>query len=391
MIYTFKDCVLDTDSHSLTKSGELRSIEPMVFDLLHLLIRNHGSLVTKEQMIDEIWGGRVVSESAISARIAAVRKAVGDDGKNQTFIKTVARRGLQFIAELTDDGPENTTSKSRPIIKYATANDGVKLAYAVSGSGPPVFRIQHFPTHLELEYADETERAIFDVFDDQFTLIRYDQRGAGLSDIDVEGVGEADANIGDIKAVADATGLNKFAIYGTSSGARVAIQFAVKYPERVSHLVLLGGFVDGRSRRLDKNDPNSPEIIETLLREGWETPNSAYIKAYVSIYFPTASTALIDYFASMLQLSTNAKNVLQTRKLTNNSTISDILHKVSAPTLVMSSRDDQVHPQLEAQKLARGIPNAELVMLDSSNHYPLPSENAWQVQVDAIKEFLNRT
>ena len=391
MRYHFSNCVLDIDAHTLTRDGQVQNIEPMVFDLLHLLARNSGGLVTRDQMIDEVWQGRIVSESAISARIAAMRRAVGDTGKAQSIVRTVPRRGLQFVAKLEQAGMEEsiTPPASHPTVKFATSYDGVKLAFAVSGSGPPIIRTQHFPTHLELEWQEDTISRTFAALNQSYSLIRYDLRGSGLSDIAVDTMGSAQ-DVEDIKAVADAAGLERFALYGTSGGAVRAIEFAVKYPERLSHLILLGGYADGRSIREKAGAANTLETIKAMLQEGWETPGSPFVKAYVSLYFPTASNELSQVFAHMLQASSPVENIMRVREYINNHSITELLDKVSTPTLVMHSREDAVHPLAEAQKLARGIAGAEFLVLESPNHYPLPQEASWQVHVDAILEFLSR-
>jgi pimeloyl-ACP methyl ester carboxylesterase len=394
MNYQFSDCLLDIEAHTLTRDGDVVEIEPQVFDLLHLLLRNAGFLVTRDQMIDEIWQGRIVSESTISARIAAARRSVGDNGKAQLIIQTVSRRGLKFVAELVEvqkvasnatDGPE------RQIIKFTTADDGVSLAYATSGSGPAILRVPHFPTHLELEWQDETEPPLFYALGATHTLVRFDQRGCGLSELEVDEVDYSiERSADDVKAVADAVGLDRFPVLGTSSGARVAVNFAAKYPERVSHLILLGGYVDGRSLRGGEDEAKGPDTINSMVREGWATPDSAFVKAYLSIYFPTATTEQLRAIGQVVQDSCPVENALRAREMGNTTSIAHLLDQVRAPTMVMHSRGDAVHPLSEAQKMARGIKDAELLVLESLNHYPLPGEPSWQVHIDAMKEFLGR-
>ncbi len=119
-------------------------------------------------------------------------------------------------------------------------------------------------------------------------------------------------------------------------------------------------------------------------------PGSAFLKAYLSIYFPTASAENLDYWAETLQASCPAENATRGREACNNHSIAHLLDQISMPTLIMHARKDSVHPLSEAQKMARGISNAELLVLESPNHYPLPGEPSWQIHVDAIEEFLNR-
>ena len=390
MRYEFGACLLDSEAHLLTRNGEDQKIEPQVFDLLLLLLRYSGTLVTKDQMIEEIWGGRIVSDSAISACIAAARKAVGDDGKTQSVIRTVARRGLQLVADVTTEDtpkPQSAPAAGSPRVRYATAEDGAKIAYAVTGKGPPLIRIAHHPTHLELEWTESTERALFDALNTRFTLIRFDQRGSGLSDLDVDDYSAA-RSVSDIMAVLEALGIDRLPVYGSSSGAMIAVEFACAFPEVVSHLVTLGGYVDGRSVREGCDETSADDTMIRMAKEGWETPDSAFISALLSVYFPTAQPEQLQGIARKLQMSCPVENEIRGRGFFNHHSIAGILSNVSAPTLVMHARGDAVHPLSEAQKLARGIPAAELMVLESRNHYPLPQEEAWQVMVAGMFDFL---
>ncbi|NOX72979.1 MAG: hypothetical protein GXP03_04950 [Alphaproteobacteria bacterium] len=156
MRYSFANCILNSDNHQLTRDGHEIPIEPQVFDLLHLLVTNAGQLITKDLMMETVWQGRIVSEATVSARINAARKAVGDNGKDQAIIKTVSRRGLKLVVSVDADGksPEpNVQKPARQTIKYTTSKDGTAIAYATSGSGPPLLRAGHNLTHLELDWA----------------------------------------------------------------------------------------------------------------------------------------------------------------------------------------------------------------------------------------------
>jgi len=140
-------------------------VEPQVFDLLLTLLRKPGAFLTRDDLIEAVWGGRIASDSAISARVSAARRAVGDDGTRQGIIRTLPRWGFQFVADVS--GEEDGRAKiaeglTPPKVRYATAEDGVKIAFAVSGSGTPLMRVAHHPTHLELDWAEETERAFFE-------------------------------------------------------------------------------------------------------------------------------------------------------------------------------------------------------------------------------------
>jgi pimeloyl-ACP methyl ester carboxylesterase/DNA-binding winged helix-turn-helix (wHTH) protein len=397
MRYAFLDYVLDTDAHVLQRAGFDQKIEPQVFDMLMLLVENAGNLVTRDQLVDKIWKGRIVSESAISARIAATRKAVGDDGKRQAIIRTIARRGLQFVAKLKVeedippvDDTRTTAASDIPLhakIRFTTAPDGGQIAWAETGEGPPILISSFFPSHLEIDLKVTDIRELILSFP-QNRVIRFDPRGCGLSDWDMP---DDDATMwsGEQKFVADAAGLDRFAIVARSGGVLRAVHFAAKYPERVNCLILQGGFVDGRSVRKGANYDPDHEPIEVLIREGWGVPDSPFMEAFGSVYLPTMSRAQLRETMVFFNQSANAKNALRVRRATNNLSISAILPKVKAPTLVIHSSRDAVHPISEARKLAAGIENSELLVLDSPNSVLFEKDPVWPDYIDAMRRFLN--
>ncbi len=390
MLYRFSNCVLDDHGFTLTRDGQVQPVEPQVFDLLLFLVRNPETLISKDQLIDAVWAGRLVSESAISARISAARNAVGDDGKSQAIIRTIPRRGFRFVAKLqsqTPDEPRLKQKTGRQKIRYATADDGVKIAYALSGNGPPLIRTAHHPTHLELDWEEPIERQFIDGLGKTHTVIRLDQRGCGLSDLRVDDFSTT-RSAKDVKAVADDMGLREFALLGSSSGALIATEFATMFPHCVSRMILLGGYVDGRSVRNGAAAQGEQETILKMAEEGWETPDSAFVYGYLSVYFPTATQEQLRPIARNLQNSCPKENEVLGRDFYNNHSIAGLLERVKTPTLVLHSKGDEVHPLSEGQKLAKGIANAELAVLDSRNHNPLPQEECWQIMFDLIEDFL---
>lgn len=158
MRYSFDDCLVDTGSYQLFRDDSPVHIEPQVFDVLAHLIANRDSLVTKHELLDEVWGDRFVSEAALTSRIRAARRAVGDNGSAQRVIRTVHGRGYQFVADVTEDGddrgkaPVVSGDQLRQEIRFCTSSDGVRLAYATVGSGPPLVRAAHWLTHLDFDW-----------------------------------------------------------------------------------------------------------------------------------------------------------------------------------------------------------------------------------------------
>lgn len=393
MRYSFSTCVLDTERHSLSRDGVPVKTEPQVFDLIHLLVRNAGVLVTRDKIVDEIWGGRIVSESSISARINAARTAIGDSGKKQAIIKTVTRRGLQLVAPVSvDDNREPKTSSTqndRQRVRFATSGDGTKIAYATSGSGSKVLRAGHFLTHLEMDWNSLIWRPVIDAFGQDHTLIRYDQRGTGLSDRDTSNV-DLDSHVADLEAVADAAGLDRFPLIALSQGVPVAIKFAARNPERVSCLVLYGGYAEGRALRDGGLSTDAADAMMTLMREGWGKPESAFMGAFTSLFCPGASQDQLADLVEMQLASTSPESAGQLRMAIDRFSVVDQLEKIQVPTLVIHSRHDSVHPLSEGHKLASNIPGAELVVLESANHILLPGEQAWSEWITDALEFLER-
>ncbi|WP_412050357.1 alpha/beta fold hydrolase [Hoeflea sp. Naph1] len=394
MRYSFSNCVLDSDRHLLVRDGKQVRVEPQVFDLLHLLVRNAGVLVTRDQIIDEIWGGRIVSESSISARINAARKAVGDNGKEQSIVKTVPRRGLQLGTSVSMDregepAPSPALS-DRQRVRFAKSDDGTSIAYATSGHGPMIMRAGHFLTHLEMDWKSLIWRPYLNALGQDHTLVRYDQRGTGLSDPILSNT-VLDSHVADLEAVANAAGLDRFPLIALSQGVPIAIQFAANHPERVSCLVLYGGYTEGRALRDGGQSSEAADAMMTLMREGWGKPESAFMRAFTSLFCPEASLDQLADLVDMQLASTSPENAGRIRMAIDRFTVVDQLENIQVPTLVIHSRNDSVHPLSEGQKLASNIARAELVVLESANHILLPGENAWSEWARATLEFLDRT
>ena len=393
MRYWFSTCVLDTDRHLLIRDGQPVKTEPQVFDLLHLLVRNAGLLVTRDQIVTEIWNGRFISESSISARTNAARKAVGDNGKEQAIIKTVTRRGLQLVTPVSTDGADEPEAVpalgDRQRVRFATSQDGTKIAYATSGNGPKIVRAGHFLTHLEMDWNSLIWRPYLDALGQHHTLIRYDQRGTGLSDREMSSV-DLESYVADLEAVVNSAGLDRFPLVALSQGVPVAIQFAARHPERVSCLVLYGGYAEGRTLRDGGQSSEAADAMMTIMREGWGKPESAFMRAFTSLFCPEASQEQLADLVEMQLASASPENANRIRMAIDRFFIVDQLENIQVPTLVMHSRNDSVHPLSEGHKLASNIPGAEFTVLESTNHTLLPGEPAWSEWVRETLEFLER-
>lgn len=392
MTYQFANCVLDADRHVFSRAGVDRHLEPQVFDLLVLLARSAPALVSYDQMIEAIWDGRVVSDATLAARISAARQAVGDDGKQQAVIRTIQKRGVQIVVPVDQvgDRPVKAASKSadtpHQIIRYTKSADGSALAYAISGDGPPLLRAGHWLSHLEHDWSSPVWRPTLGRIGAGRKLVRYDPRGTGLSERTYQG-GDLQDYVADLQAVADAASLDRFPILAASQSVPVAIAFAAANPTRVSRMVLVQGFSRGS---LARGDTAKTETMIQMIRSGWGQAGSPFMKAFATLFMPSSTPEELDSFVEMQQVSASPKTAARLREKIGWFDVSDVLHKVQAPVLVLHSVGDAVQSLSEAQSLAAGLPNAEFRQIDSPNHVHVPSDSGWEVVMTETTGFLDR-
>jgi pimeloyl-ACP methyl ester carboxylesterase len=390
MRYRFSTFELDTEKHEFRAEGELLALEPQVFDVLRHLVENHDRMVGRDELIEAVWDGRIVSEATISARINAVRRALGDSGKAQAFVKTIPRRGFRFVAPVEIDGASAPSGEAAPEIaqkiRFCRSADGTSIAYATTGSGPPLVRVGLWMSHVELDWHNPIMRRLYNELGESFAVTRYDQRSQGLSDWEVGDL-SLDAFADDLEAVVDAVGLDEVTLYGLSQGAPIGVAFAARHPDRVRGLILHGGYVRGRMRRRAAGEREQGEALLTLMRHGWGKEGSPFIKAFTTMYMPTATEVQIQSLVDLQKQTASAENAVKLRQAVDNFDVSEFLEKVTAPTLVIHARNDGVHPLDQGRKLAAGIADCEFVMLESENHVILPEEPAWHDLIAAITGF----
>ena len=385
MRFQFGDCEIDTDTLSLTRGGTPVAIEPQVFDLIRLLAENADRVVTKDEIIDVVWGGRIVSESAISARVAAARKALGDDGKRQDIIHTVARRGLQMVAEVTTETPPEAKEHVQRI-RYIQLPSGHSMAYAIVGSGPPVILVEHGRSDLEAEWQLASEQKRFLQLAERNTLIRFDAIGSGQSDRSADRA-EIAQQAEDIGHLADALGLEQFAMCSHSGGCNQLIHFAAHNPERVTRIAMTGAYAEGRLIR-DGQSPEQVDPLRAMLAEGKTPEGDAYFAAAMMAYQPDGPLEDVMAFAHMVKGAASEEFELKVRDVINTHTNVPLLDRIACPTLILHSRGDAVHPLSQAQKLAAHIPDAELVPLQCRNHIPMPGNPAYDGYMATLSAFL---
>ena len=392
--YEFADCVVDAERYEVLRAGEVVHVEPQVFDVIIHLIRHRGQVVSKHDLLDAVWGDRFVSESALATRINAARRALGDDGTRQAVIKTAFGRGYEFVAELTSSQPSAPMPPPPPAghesIRFVEASGGDHLAYAVSGGGSPLVKAANWMTHLEFDRESSVWRHWIDDLSSRRSLVRYDERGCGLSDWDTDDF-SFETWIEDLRVVVDHAGLDRFPLLGVSQGAAVAISFAARYPERVSGLVLVGAYPRGRLVRARSDTELRAAALDVeLARVGWGIEDSPFMQVFATQFIPDGTREQWLDFTALQKRTTSAENAVRFLETFAHIDVTEAAPLVRCPTLLLHSRDELRVPAENAREVAGLIPGAELVSLPSRNHILQADEPAWPMFLDAVERFLTR-
>jgi class 3 adenylate cyclase/pimeloyl-ACP methyl ester carboxylesterase len=307
-------------------------------------------------------------------------------------LKNIARPVEVYAIDLDAAAAGAAVEPDRMELKvdYCRAPDGVRLAYASAGRGPPLVKTANWMNHVEYDWESSIIRHFFVALARDFTLLRYDARGNGLSDWDVDDI-SLDAWVSDLETVVDAAGLDRFPLLGMSQGCAISIAFAVRHPQRVSHLVLYGGFARGAYRRAkDDLELQKAKALATLIRTGWGEEAPAFRQLFGSLFMPGGTKEQLDKFAERQRKTTSAECAFRYFETTRNIDVSDLLPRISVPTLVMHVRGDQVQPFEGGRELAAGIPGARFVALQGQNHIPLEQDAVTERILEEIRLFVKK-
>lgn len=272
-------------------------------------------------------------------------------------------------------------------IRFCEVQDGTRIAYATLGSGPPLLKAANWLNHLEFDRDSPIWGKGFARIAAHRTFARYDERGCGLSDREVSNL-SFDAFVEDLETVADKLGYDRFPLLGISQGCAVAVEYAVRHPERVSGLVLIGGYAAGWRHHADASEQKLREAMMTLTELGWGTDNPSYRQVFSQTFMPTANKEELDWFNEFQRLTTSPRNAARFQDAFGDIDVRHRLRRITAPTIVLHSRHDRRIPLHLGRAVAASIPDAHFVTLESHNHVLLDREPAWQVCLETIGRFM---
>jgi pimeloyl-ACP methyl ester carboxylesterase len=384
MRYVFEDCELDTEAYELRRAGEAVPLQPQVFEVLVHLVRHSGRLVTKEELLDGIWGDRFVSESALTSRLKAARRAIGDDGQTQRCIRTVHGRGYRFVAPVLEidssdtdsvgvgtDAPDVGVEESEAIARDAAApirytqRDDLNIAYQVTGTGSPdLVLVAGFVSHLMLDWTERGHAHFLHRLGSFSRLIRFDKRGTGMSDRPGD-LPDLETRMGDLVAVMDAARSERAVLFGYSEGGPMSILYAATHPERVDALVIYSSY----ARRLWAPDYPWAARPEERARYAEQLEADWAWEADMRHMCPNADEELARWWGERCRAATSpgaARALIEMNSLVD---VRDVLGSVQAPTLVLHRRDDIDSRIEEGRYLAERIPGAAFVELDGADHF----------------------
>jgi pimeloyl-ACP methyl ester carboxylesterase/DNA-binding winged helix-turn-helix (wHTH) protein len=390
--YLFGNYVLDVDERRLLRDNEEIRLRGKLFDTLCLLVENAGKLVRKDAFMESVWPDSVVEDNNLDYCISQLRKLLHP----AKYIETVPRHGYRFVAEVTIPTPHGRLIQLEPAvhpsdaphqqIEFFTTSDGARIAYNLAGQGPALVRTIHWLNHLDFEWKTPLRRQWLSEIMRHNTLLRYDQRGSGLSDWNISDF-SFERTIQDFEELVDAAGLEKFAILGGCQGAAVGIAYAVRHPERVTRLIINGTFANG----WPAPGPGAQEHLHamlTLIRSGWGRDNPAFRQLWTTLFKPDADSVEAAWLNELQRVSSSPENAARMMTEFPNIRVLDMLPKISCPTLVLHSRDDGAVPVQEGKLIAARIPGARFVELPSRSHMVAPGDDAWEQLVEEVSAFM---
>ncbi len=329
----------------------------------------------------EIAEALFIAPATVRNHLAAIYRKLDVSGKPGLISALAEDRSTAARAAPTEIGLADQSP-----VRYCASSDGANIAHAQVGSGYPLVLAGSWMTHLEWDWGNPGWGHHLRELAQDFTLIRYDQRGNGMSDWDVEI--SFDRMVYDLHSVIDCHDYDKVAIFGPSQAAAVSIAYTREHPERVSHLILYGGYARGRRRRGDPEAEAESEALVTLIRQGWGRDNPAFRQTLTSLFMPDASQEQAAWFNDFQKACGPGENIARFREVFDEMDISDLVDGVKVPTLVIHCVEDSVAPLSEGKFLASRIAGAQFITLNSRSHMLLENDPEFPRFLSSVRGFL---
>ena len=342
-------------------------------------------------------------ESIADAGDVCITKDIFQNIKNlQSFdIRHLGEQQLKNISQKVDaykikiNNEQYNQSKETELlteanqeIRYCSSKDNTIIGYAKVGNGPPLLKAPNFMSSLEHDWRSPIWMHLYRFLAKDRTLVRFDQRGNGSSDLDPLEI-SFNSFVEDMEAVVNETKIDKFPILGVSQGCAVSIAYAIRNPNKVSHLILIGGFSRGKGQRGDPSYEEKSKMEQTMILSGWEDENPAFRQFFTTSMIPEGTKEQMDSFNNIMKIATSAKNAAKISRINDQINVSDILSKLDIPTIIFHCTDDARVPISESKFMAANIKNSKFIPINSKNHVLLETEHGWNLFKEEVTKFLD--
>jgi DNA-binding SARP family transcriptional activator/alpha-beta hydrolase superfamily lysophospholipase len=373
----------ETPAEALPHARALIGIDPYALSAHETLLKLLAA-AGRAREAEEQFGvsSRILAEA--STRSA---NALGESWRAIARARTGAAPPVPAAAPEPAPDQRRAALRRSQTIRFCTASDGVRIAYSTVGHGMPLVKAANWLNHLEFDWESPVWRHWLEELSRDRMLVRYDERGNGLSDWDVDDI-SFEAFVRDLETVVDAAGLERFALFGISQGVGVSIAYAVRHPERVSRLILHAGYLKGWRARGVPEEVERREAMSRLIHSGWGQDNPAFRQIFTTFYIPEGTAEQMQWFNELLRVSTSPANALRLVDAFSRIDVTALASEVRAPTLVTCSRHDAAIPYEQSRALASLIPGARFVLLEGRNHIILQHEPAWPRFAAELRAFL---
>ena len=369
------------DSRRLHDKASLTERE---LEILQLICEGHSNRTIAE--------GLHLTHGTVKWYASQIYRKLNVNNRSEAMAQALEWKLFEKTANL--ESPENVLrlvpqpKDVEQTIRIMESFDGTQIAYAVSGEGPPFIEVAHYMSHLEYEWESPIYRHLLNEFMRGHQLIRYDERGTGMSDWDIQDY-SFEAWVKDLEALVDHVGAERFSLFGKSQAGAVAVAYAALHPEKVSHLILLGAYaLGGDLRNLTPEQKEERQLFRAMIKHGWGHINPAFRHAFATSEFPEGPIELVEEMEKLIQVSSTADNIIRLNQEMSNVDVRDLARQIKVPTLVFHAINDQVVPFEEGRLLASLISDAQFVALDTMNHLLVEGEPAWLKFQETLRRFL---